>query len=89
MELLLPILRDDVRMDDLYEYNDEPPLDCSIDVFVGGEDRGTPQADADAWRVQTTGEFDLTIFPGGHFFMNESLSALQQRVWSRVDGRRD
>ncbi len=31
----------------------------------------TPRAEAEAWRQQTTGEFRLRVFPGGHFYLGE------------------
>lgn len=84
LEVFLPILRDDMAINETYEYADEPPLPCPIDAYVGADDKGTPLASAEAWRDQTSTEFELTVFPGGHFFLHEALPELQQRVRDRM-----
>lgn len=85
LEMLLPILRDDIAIVDAYDYENEPPLACPIDVCVGTDDRGTPLATAEAWRHQTSEEFELTVFSGGHFFLHEALPVLQRRIWNRLN----
>lgn len=86
LEVFLPILRDDAAMYDSYEYVDEPPLSCPIDAYVGSVDRGAPVAGAEAWREQTTGEFELTVFPGSHFFVQKALPDLHDRIRRRLAG---
>jgi surfactin synthase thioesterase subunit len=85
LEMFLPILRDDIAIVDTYDYENEPPLACPIDVYVGTDDRGTPLAAAEAWRHQTSAEFELAVFPGGHFFLHEALPQLQLRVRNRIN----
>lgn len=80
LDVLLPILRDDIAITDGYKYVDEPPLSCPIGAYVGADDRGTPLDAAQAWRKQTSGEFEISIFPGGHFFLNSNLSDIQDKV---------
>ena len=63
MELLLPVLRADMSICDNYAYSDDTPLDCPIDAFGGSQDLGTPSEGLDAWRLQTTAEFSIEVFP--------------------------
>ena len=36
------------------------------------------------WGQRTTSDFDLTVFAGGHFYLNEHLPQLAQWVEERV-----
>lgn len=72
MALFLPTLRSDFAVTDAYAYSPEPPLDCPIYAFGGESESEFSEADLDAWREETTGSFRLELFPGGHFYLNES-----------------
>ena len=66
--LFVPVLRADFEAVERYQYRAAPPLDCPITAFGGLTD---PRADPEglhAWRGYTTGEFDMRLFPGDHFF---------------------
>ncbi len=67
-ERLFPVIRADLNMSDLYEYCDEPPLDCPIDCFAGRDDPLVADAERRGWAAQTCAGFTLTELPGGHFF---------------------
>ena len=84
VDLILPILRDDISAVDRYAYVDEPPLSCPIDGYAGADDRVTPLPSAKAWRHQTAAEFELTVFCGGHFFLHDALSDLQRSIRGRM-----
>jgi medium-chain acyl-[acyl-carrier-protein] hydrolase len=70
--LILPALRADLRIVERYEYVAEPPLECPISAYGGTTDAISPEEDIRAWRSHTAGEFEATILPGGHFFLNEA-----------------
>jgi len=69
MELLLPALRADFEVCETYEYRSEEPLDCPIIAFGGDEDPEVGPEELDAWRRQTSGRFELYMFPGDHFYL--------------------
>jgi surfactin synthase thioesterase subunit len=66
--LLLPTLRTDLAMCESYTYADEPPLDCRVAAYGGALDDKVPLHHLSLWRAQTTGAFQLRVFPGKHFF---------------------
>lgn len=72
MELMLPTLRADFTLCDMYRYDEEAALDCPITALGGIEDPEVTRADLEAWSSQTTGPFVLRIFPGGHFFLRSA-----------------
>lgn len=81
MALFLPLIRADFAVTDAYAYAPEPPLDCPIHAFGGESEQEFSEADLDAWREETTGSFRLELFPGGHFYLNESSQpALLRRI---------
>ncbi|MFC1411899.1 thioesterase II family protein [Streptacidiphilus sp. N1-12] len=71
MELLLPALRADYHARRGYLPRPGPVLDIPISALVGDGDPKVTVAEADAWREHTTAGFDLTVFPGGHFYLVE------------------
>ena len=84
LDMFLPVLRDDIMIVDTYCYVAEPPLPCSIDVFVGASDLGAPIASAGQWREQTSTEFEMAIFNGGHFFFQKEIADIEQKVYHRL-----
>lgn len=80
-ELFLPVLRADFEIADTYQYRPERSLSCPITVYGGLDDREAPVADLHAWKEHTSAAFKVRLFPGDHFFINDSnahfLKALQ------------
>jgi medium-chain acyl-[acyl-carrier-protein] hydrolase len=74
--LLLPALRADFNIVDLYRYYDEPPLDCPIVALGGMHDDGIRVDMLAGWQLQTTRGYDLHMFNGDHFYLNPCRDAL-------------
>jgi len=89
MELLLPVLRADFTLIETYAYQAEPPLDCPLTVFGGLADPKVDYSALEAWRVQTSAEFSLQLFPGDHFFLHTAQDDLLAAVADRLRGRPD
>jgi medium-chain acyl-[acyl-carrier-protein] hydrolase len=78
---LLPTMRADLAMCETYEYRAEPPLSCPISVYGAEHDEKVPLEHLAPWRVQTSGDFQLRVFPGGHFFhLKEARRAVTQAL---------
>ncbi|MGF1541800.1 MAG: thioesterase II family protein, partial [Pleurocapsa sp.] len=80
LQLLLPMVRADLKIDETYTYVEEEPISCPIAVFGGLADPETSLEDLEAWRQQTQGEFSLQMFPGNHFFINTAKDLLLERI---------
>lgn len=80
MAFLLPIIRADCQICDLYNYQTRSPLNCPITVYGGMDDVDAEPDALLAWKELTQGTFDMKVFPGGHFFLQtcrqEFLSTL-------------
>lgn len=80
MQLMLPLVRADFKLNEDYNYQAEPPLGCAISAYGGLQDEEVSREDLAAWAEHTTGGFDLRMFDGGHFFLQEMEPVLVQTV---------
>ena len=91
LQLMLPTLRADFELLQVYEYEDEPPFRFPITAFDGLQDKEVSREDLEGWRVQTTATFILRNFPGDHFFLHTDRSrvlwAMSQELSSLVSRR--
>ncbi len=71
LALALPTLRADFEALGTYRYEQQAPLAMPVVAYAGSQDPHATRAEMAGWRNQTTGDFSLRIFPGGHFFMND------------------
>jgi surfactin synthase thioesterase subunit/glycosyltransferase involved in cell wall biosynthesis len=80
LRLILPTLREDAAIYRHYIYGEEPPLDLPIRAYGGAQDPNVRREHLEGWAQQTTADFGLRVFPGGHFFLqtarDEFLAAL-------------
>ena len=85
-QMLLPLLKADLLAVANYKYRADEPLNCPISVFGGLQDRVCDRRDnLLAWGNHTRHSFQLTMFPGGHFFLNEKalpslLDSISQKL---------
>ena len=80
LELFLSILRADLTLLENHQYTTEAPLECPISVFGGLQDSNVSREELLAWRDQTTSRFDLKMFPGAHFFLQNAKQAIAQAI---------
>jgi len=83
MELMLPIIRDDLSVCQTYEYSPEPPLSCDLTAFGGLQDPGISEADVNGWREQTTGSFAMKMIEGDHFFIHNAVPQVLKLIAAR------
>jgi surfactin synthase thioesterase subunit len=69
MRSTLPVLRADFLMCGVYAYRRRRPLPCPIHV-LGGDGDETRRDALEAWRSETSAEFELDMLPGHHFFIH-------------------
>jgi medium-chain acyl-[acyl-carrier-protein] hydrolase len=76
LELLVPVLRADMTVLESHGHVAEAPLPCALSCFAGEGDRHLSREDLEGWREHTLGSFRLRVFPGGHFFIDDSRNAV-------------
>lgn len=80
LSFMMPALRADFTLVDTYTFVDGPPLACPIHVLGADADDSTSPEGLGAWADHTSVGVETTMFPGGHFFVQESPTAVQTHV---------
>ncbi|MBE3201392.1 thioesterase [Frankia sp. CH37] len=80
LALILPATRADYRA--IETYHPEPGATVSVPMWVtiGASDPAVTEDEALAWREHTTGDFDLLVLPGGHFYLTEQIEVVADRI---------
>jgi pyochelin biosynthesis protein PchC len=83
---ILPVVRSDYGAVERYRYAAGSPLSCPITALVGDSDSQTTIDEASAWSEQSTGEFRLRVFTGGHFYLDRQLTAVVRAISDTLTG---
>ncbi|MFB6889762.1 thioesterase II family protein [Kitasatospora sp. NPDC056327] len=86
MASVLPALRGDYTAIETYPTAraEGVRLDCPLTMLVGDADPHATLDEAGAWSAHTTGGFDLRVFPGGHFYLDQHGPELTDLVAATV-----
>lgn len=89
LELVLPALRADFMINDSYIPQPGAPLRCPLAAYSGADDPEVSRSDLMAWERETSGEFAVRVFPGGHFYLRgarpDVVSALRADLGRYLD----
>lgn len=80
MDLLLPVLRADLQINETYTYKNDFLLDCPISAFGGLQDPEVSVEEMTAWSHLTSNTFNLRMYDGHHFFIQEHTCELLKIV---------
>ncbi|MFC9279474.1 thioesterase II family protein [Streptomyces collinus] len=84
VRMILPALRSDYKAAETYRYRPGPPLRCPVVALTGDADPQVTEAEAEAWREHTSGPFELRVFPGGHFYLNQHAGDVVALIRERL-----
>lgn len=91
MELLLPALRADLKLDGLYEYAPGAGVSCPVIAFGGQDDEYVLDDEIAGWSMHAGGGFELVTLPGDHFFVDQPtgrrllLERIRKEIGSYLD----
>ncbi|KAA3617198.1 MAG: thioesterase [Calditrichaeota bacterium] len=80
MELVIPIIRADFEVCETYNYQQRAPLNIPMTVLGGLSDEDINKSDLESWGIHTQNEFNIRMFPGGHFYLQDQVHALVQTI---------
>ena len=80
LRLFTTVLRADLRVVETYHYQSSEPLAYPVKGFVGMDDNDTSPSELQEWAMHTSSTFDLTVLPGGHFFLRDQSAPLLNRL---------
>ncbi len=84
MQLFLPTLRADFSAVHHYTYRDGPPVDADLVVLGGASDSEASAVQLVGWQELTTGRTEITMFPGNHFFIDETYPSIVDMIHDRL-----
>jgi surfactin synthase thioesterase subunit len=84
VRLALPTIRNDYTAIETYRYQPGPRLSCPIHAFVGEEDAKATVDEVRAWADHTDAAFTLDVFPGGHFYLAQHVTAVLNKITERI-----
>ena len=79
MEYFEPILRADFRAVEMYQHIAESPLPIPVSVILGVHDT-VSQEDVQRWDEHVSDKIQLTMMPGGHFYLLEKPDETAQII---------
>ena len=84
MSLMLPIMRADMRLAELWGNWHRTPLDVPLHVYYGHADPIDSEASVAGWRGFTTSGCELVGFDGAHFFLDSHRELLLAHMATRL-----
>ncbi|MEU3713506.1 thioesterase II family protein [Streptomyces catenulae] len=84
--MVLPVLRADYRAVEGYVCAAGATVGCPLTVLCGDRDPVVTVAETDAWRPHTTGAFDVTVHPGGHFYLDARAAEVAAGIIGALTG---
>lgn len=86
VSMVLPAIRNDYKAAETYRYSAGPPLNCPVYGLTGDADPKATVDEVESWREHTAAGFELSVFPGGHFFVNEHVPAILELISAKLRG---
>jgi surfactin synthase thioesterase subunit len=84
LRMALPSLRGDYRAIETYRSPADRRIHAPITVLTGDADPKTTVDEAAAWRRHTEGAYRLKVFPGGHFFLQDHPTEVNNEIVKEV-----
>ncbi|MGY3553474.1 thioesterase II family protein [Williamsia sp. R60] len=72
MRMALPVMKIDYRAFDAYSCGTDVTVAAPIRAMGGAEDPFITPGQLHGWGTHTTGSVDVTVFDGGHFYLDEN-----------------
>jgi surfactin synthase thioesterase subunit len=77
LRAVLPAIRGDYKAAETYRcLPDAPKMASPIRVLIGDDDPEVTLDEAESWAGHTAAGYELTVFAGGHFYLNEHAPAV-------------
>ncbi|MFG2533181.1 thioesterase II family protein [Streptomyces sp. NPDC048516] len=81
---ILPPVRSDYKAIETHIRTLDAKLNCPITMLVGDSDPHTTAAESEAWQDHTSGDFELRVFSGGHFFLDQYGAEIADAISATV-----
>lgn len=82
LRMVLPSIRNDYKAVETYRCAPGRSIAAPIHAMIGDDDPKATVDEVRRWAEHTTGGFELTVFPGGHFYLDRHVPALLDGIRS-------
>ncbi|TRX53349.1 thioesterase [Fulvivirga sp. M361] len=86
MEFFIPILRADFQAVAEFQYKERPRFDVNMTILIGSEEEASFE-EAQAWQKETTGEIDVKMLQGNHFFIFDHPKIIMKILTEKVNSK--
>jgi surfactin synthase thioesterase subunit len=86
LDLMLPAIRADYTAIETYHAADDATVACPVTALTGDDDERAALDQVQAWQRHTSGQFDLRVFSGGHFYLFDHLPELAAGITKALAG---
>jgi surfactin synthase thioesterase subunit len=86
LALLMPTVRDDLRIVQSYEPSDEPPIPCPLHIIGGLDDPLVPPDMLAGWSAHSIQPQPVRLYRGGHFLFRSSEWELVAEIARVTEG---
>ena len=86
MAIVLPILRADFQVSEQFDRDNRDsfePISVPILALGARNDPWLSQSTLEGWRDYTSGSFSMQWFEGGHFYINDNVAPILERILTR------
>lgn len=80
IDLLVRAVRADYQAFNRYACGTDARIGADIHTLAGREDHRVSQDMLRRWEIHTCGAFTLSVFDGGHFYLNDHIDAVAELV---------
>lgn len=80
LEPVLAVVKNDYHANSHYLSTPETTVECPVSFLLAESDPYVSGGGEQGWRRHTTAEFRVIHFPGGHFFLNDQVSAVTEEI---------
>jgi pyochelin biosynthetic protein PchC len=84
VSMVLPAIRNDYKAAETYRYTPGPRLSCPVYALTGDGDPKATVDEVKSWGEHTTADFELSVYPGGHFFVNDHVPAILELISTKL-----
>lgn len=84
LDAFLPTLRADLRMTETY--TPEASISTPLTVFAGASDDTAPRDALVHWHRLTASKFDVRVFPGSHFYLENQSDSVVAAIFQIIEG---
>lgn len=84
LRMVLPALRSDYKAAETYSWREGAGLECPVFGLTGESDPRVTVDEVAAWEAHTSSAFELVVYPGDHFYLNENMPDILRLIRKHV-----